>query len=399
MVRRLTIIHVLAASVLATGCGGHKTQPPVTPLQVSVATPLARNVVDWDEYLGRFEAPQNVALKARVTGDITEVLFRNGQDVTAGQALFIVDPRPYRAMFDQAEAQVAFARATLANAQSVEARSTALAKAQAVSQEELESNQAQVRTAQANLQAALASLETARLNLSFTTVRAPVAGRVSDKRVSIGDQVVAGQTLLTTVVSLDPIWFVFDGAESFYLKYLREAKAGQRGSSRTAPNPVEIQLADETTYNWRGHMDFVDNALDTQTGTIRAHAVIDNPEHFLTPGMFGRARLLGSGTYQALLVPDEVVTADQSRKLIFVLASGDRVVARAVETGPEVQGLRAIRSGLAPTDRVILDGIAQLQPGVLVNPTASEIKPRGPDTSPTAPTVTAPLPSTATPAG
>jgi RND family efflux transporter MFP subunit len=195
-----------------------------------------------------------------------------------------------------------------------------------------------------------------------------VTGRVSDRRVSIGDQVTAGTTLLTTVVSLDPIWFSFDGAESFYLKYLREAKTGQRGSSRTAPNPIDIQLSDETGYNWHGRMDFVDNALDPQTGTIRAHAVVQNHDHFLTPGMFGRARLLGSGSYRALLVPDEAITADQSRKLVMVLGRDGKVVPRPVETGPEVTGLRAIRAGLAPTDLVVLDGLAQLQPGTKVEP-------------------------------
>jgi RND family efflux transporter MFP subunit len=364
-----------------------------------VAQPLVRDVTDWDEYVGRFEAPQSVNLSARVTGVVTQILFRNGQDVKEGQPLFIIDPRPYRATLEQAEAQIASARATLANAKSVAARSAELVKVQAVSKEELENDQAQVRTGQASLQAAIANADNARLNLGFTTVRSPVSGRVSDKRVSLGDQVVANTTLLTTVVSLDPIWFSFDGAESFYLKYLREAQQGQRGSSRTAANPVDIQLSDETGYPHHGRMQFVDNALDPQTGTIRAHAVVANPNHFLTPGMFGRARLLGSGTYKAMLVPDEVITADQSRKLIFVVGQDGKVVQRTVETGPEVQGLRAIRDGLAPTDLVVLDGIAQLQPGAKVETTKTVIKPRSPDTSPSAPIVTTPQASTATTAG
>jgi len=382
--------------LLATACG-KKDAAPAPPLpHVSVAVPLARQVVDWDEYIGRFEAPQGVELTARVTGVVTQILFRNGQDVRAGQPLFIVDPRPYRATLEQAEAQIASARATLVNAQSVSKRSAELAKAQAVSREELERDQAAVRTAAASLQGAIANADLARLNLSFTTVRAPVTGRVSDRRVSIGDQVTANTTLLTTVVSLDPIWFSFDGAESFYLKYLREAKSGERGSSRFAPNPIDIQLSDETGYNWHGRMAFVDNAIDPQTGTIRAHAVVPNHDHFLTPGMFGRARLLGSGSYQALLIPDEAITADQSRKLVMVLGRDGKVVARPVETGPEVTGLRAIRAGLAPTDLVVLDGLAQLQPGAKVEPKRTVIKPRAPDTSPTMPSVTVPQASTAT---
>jgi RND family efflux transporter MFP subunit len=390
---------VLTFALLAACSKGNQAPPgPPTP-HVSVAQPLVRDVTDWDEYVGRFEAPQSVNLSARVTGVVTQILFRNGQDVKEGQPLFIIDPRPYRATLEQAEAQIASARATLANAKSVAARSAELVKVQAVSKEELENDQAQVRTGQASLQAAIANADNARLNLGFTTVRSPVSGRVSDKRVSLGDQVVANTTLLTTVVSLDPIWFSFDGAESFYLKYLREAQQGQRGSSRSAANPVDIQLSDETGYPHHGRMQFVDNALDPQTGTIRAHAVVDNPNHFLTPGMFGRARLLGSGTYKAMLVPDEVITADQSRKLIFVVGQDGKVVQRTVETGPEVQGLRAIRDGLAPTDLVVLDGIAQLQPGAKVEATKTVIKPRAADTSPSTPAVTVPQASTATTAG
>lgn len=392
-----TVTAFVLLSMLAACSKGDQKRAAPPPPHVSVAQPLVRDVVDWDEYIGRFEAPQSVDLRARITGVVTEILFRNGQDVKQGQPLFIIDPRPYKAALDQAVAQVASAKATLINAKQVAARSAELVKVQAVSKEELENNEAAVRTAAASLQAAEANAVNARLNYGFTTVRAPVSGRVSDKRVSLGDQVINGQTLLTTVVSLDPIWFTFDGAESFYLKYLREAQKGQRGSSRTAPNPVDIKLSDETGYNWHGRMQFVDNALDPQTGTIRAHAVVPNPSHFLTPGMFGRARLLGSGTYRAMLVPDETITADQSRKLVYVLARDGTVAARPVETGPEVMGLRAIRDGLAPTDLVVLDGLAQLQPGAKVDAKRTVIKPRAPDTSPSMPTVTAPQPSTATP--
>lgn len=393
---RTVTAFALLALLAACSKGDQKRSAPPAP-HVSVAPPLVRDVVDWDEYIGRFEAPQSVDLRARITGVVTEVLFRNGQDVKEGQPLFIIDPRPYKAALDQAVAQVASAKATLINARQVTARSVELVKVQAVSKEELENNEAAVRTATASLQAAEANAVNARLNYSFTTVRAPVSGRVSDKRVSLGDQVINGQTLLTTVVSLDPIWFTFDGAESFYLKYLREAQKGQRGSSRTQPNPVDIKLSDEIGYNWHGRMQFVDNALDPQTGTIRAHAVVDNPHHFLTPGMFGRARLLGSGSYRAMLVPDETITADQSRKLVYVLGRDGTVATRPVETGPEVMGLRAIRDGLAPTDLVVLDGLAQLQPGAKVDAKRTVIKPRAPDTSPSMPTVTAPQPSTATP--
>ena len=391
------IVPAAALALVASACN-QQQKPPAPPApQVTVANPLQRDVVDWDEYVGRFEAPQSVDLRARINGVVTKILFRDGQDVRAGQPLFIIDPRPYRALVEQAEAQVASSRATLANATSVEGRSAKLVAAQAVSQEELENDQAQVRTARASLLAATANADTARLNLSFTTVRSPVSGRVSSRRVSLGDQVTAQTTLLTTVVSLDPIWFTFDGAESFYLKYQREAERGQRASSRHAGNPVDIQLADETGYPHHGRMIFVDNAIDVGSGTIQAHAELANPGGFLTPGMFGRARLLGSGTYRAMLVPDEAVSTDQSRKVVYVLARDGRTTTqRIVATGPEVMGLRAIRDGLAPTDLVLLTGTGQLQPGAKVDAKRTVIRPRAQDTGPSPVSVTAPQASSAT---
>lgn len=388
---------VLAVSLLALAACGKKQAPPAPPPPaVSVAQPLQRDVVDWDEYVGRFTAPQSVNLRARVTGVVTQILFKDGQDVRAGQPLFVIDPRPFRAQLAQANAQISSSQAALANATSVQNRSANLFQAQAVSREELENDQANVRTQTANLKAARANADIARLNLGFTTVRAPVSGRASSRRVSLGDQVTAGDTLLTTIVSLDPIWFTFDGAESFYLKYLREAQKGTRGSSRNAANPVDIQLSDETGYPHHGRMDFVDNALDPNSGTIQAHAVVPNPNHFLTPGMFGRARLLGSGSYHAMLVPDEAIVTDQSRKTVFVLGADNKAVQRVVETGPKVMGLRAIRDGLAPTDQVIIDGVGTLQPGAAVTPKHTTITARSADEGPTAPSVTAPQPGAAT---
>jgi len=382
--------------LVALGACSQEAPPPPAPPQVSVANPLSKNVVDWDEYIGHFEAPQSVELRARVTGQVTQILFRDGQDVREGQPLFIIDPQPYKAALDQARAAVESASATRQNAVSIAARSANLEETHAVSKEELEANQAQVRTATAALRGAQASAEAAELNYKWTTVRAPISGRVSSRRVSIGDQVRPGETLLTTVVSLDPIWFVFDGAESFYLKYLRQAREGQRQLSRDFANPIDIRLSDETSFSHRGKMVFVDNAVDTESGTIKAHAVLDNRDHFLTPGMFGRARLLGSGTYRAMLVPDEAIITTQSVKEVFVLARDGAVTKRAVEFGPEVLGLRAIKAGLAPTDLVILDHITQLKPGMKVIPRRTSIKPRGVDAGPAMPPVAAPAPSAAT---
>lgn len=352
-----------------------------------MANPLQREVVDWDDYTGRFEAPQDVELRPRVDGVITGIHFRDGQDVGKGQRLFTIDPRPYLARLNQAQAQVAKAQAALTNARQVTARSQALAGAQAVSKEELETNIAAERAASADLAAAQAAVSSARLDLSFTTVRAPFSGRASSRSVSLGDSVANGQTVLTRIVSLDPIWFTFEGAESFYLKNLRQDQRGERGSSRHTANPIEIQLADENEYRWRGRMEFLDNAVDPNSGTIRAHAVVPNPTRFLTPGMFGRARLLGSGTYKAMLIPDEAIVTDQTRRLVYVVGSDGKAVQRVVETGAKVEGLRIVREGLAPTDRVIIAGGAQLQPGTPVKTRKGAIKPdAGKQAAPTAPT-------------
>lgn len=368
------VVATLSFTLLAA-CGGG--QPPAAPPPASVtfATPLQREVVDWDDYTGRFVAAQDAEITARVNGVITQIHFRDGQDVRQGQPLFTIDPRPYRAALLQAQAQVARAQAALTNARQVTARSRQLAAAQAVSAEELENNVAAERAAAADLAAGEAAVTAAQLNLGFTTVRAPFSGRVSDRKVSLGDAVAQGTTVLTRVVSLDPIRFEFEGAESFYLKNLRQDARGERGSSRTTANPVQIQLADENDYRWNGRMEFLDNAVDPTSGTIRAHAIVSNPTRFLTPGMFGRARLLGSGTYRAMLIPDEAIVTDQTRRLVYVVSKDNKATPRVVEVGAKAEGLRIIRDGLAPTDRVIITGIGRLQPGAPVTPTRGQIKP------------------------
>lgn len=379
-------IAILALTVLSA-CGGAAPPAAPPPAEVTVATPLQREVVDWDDYTGRFVAPQDVEIRARVNGVITAIHFRDGQDVRQGQPLFTIDPRPYQAQLAQAQAQIARAQAALTNARQVTARSRALASAQAVSKEELETNIAAERSAAADLAAGRASANAAQLNLGFTTVRAPFSGRMSDRKVSLGDSVADGQTVLTRIVSIDPIRFEFEGAESFYLKNLRQDQRGERGSSRNTANPVQIQLADENEYRWNGRMQFLDSAVDPNSGTIRAYAIVPNPTRFLTPGMFGRARLLGSGTYKAMLIPDEAVVTDQTRRLVYVVSKDNKATPRPVEIGAKVEGLRIVRDGLAPTDQVIIAGLGRLHPGAPVKPTKGVIKPDPTkQAAPTAPT-------------
>jgi RND family efflux transporter MFP subunit len=372
------------------------SEAPPKP-RVSVAYPIVKKIIDWDDFIGRFQAIQNVTVTPRVSGAIVSVLFKNGQDVKAGQPLLIIDPRPFRAAYLQALGDLDNAKAAEVIARANYERGKKLIVANALSRELYETRRAAEEQAVAQVESDKAAAETARLNLEFTTINSPVDGRTSDRKVSIGDIVTANTTQLTTVVTLDPIWFLFEGAESFLLKYQREEKLGQRGSSRAVANPLEIQLADENAYPHRGHMVFVDNAIDPMSGTIRAEAEFSNPDHFLTPGMFGRARLLASGAYQALLIPDESIITDQTRRLVFVMDKGGKVAAREVETGPLVIGLRVIRSGLKASDEVVLDGLARLAPGTAVDATLIKLTPRAADTAPQSEPLSAPPSSQATP--
>lgn len=369
-------LKIAAVSVLVTGAlygcspkaeGHAPSAPPVT-----VATPLKQQVVDWDEFTGRFEAVEAVDVRARVGGYVQAVHFRDGQTVQRGQLLFTLDPRPAQAALAQARAQVAQAQSQLSLARANLARSESLLASQAVSQAEYDSNKAAVEAAQANLAAANAATRTAQLNLEYTRVTAPVSGRVSDRRVDPGNLIAGGSSagdVLTTIVSGGPIHFVFDGSEAVALKYMRDAGANQNA-------PVRIRLQDETAYNRTGRLDFSDNAIDTASGVIRLRAIVPNADGFLRPGMFGRAQVAGAGAYDALLVPDTAINTDQSRRTVYVVANDGSVTPKPVELGPVVQGLRVIKSGLAPTDRVIIAGLQRAaQPGAKVTPQNGRIQP------------------------
>ncbi len=354
-------------------CVAKTAPPPPPPPMVTVATPLRMNVIDWDDYVGQFIAMDSVDVRPRVSGYLVSVGFKDGDIVRKGQVLFTVDPRPYAALLDQAKGQAAHAAATLANATAQAARGQTLIAVHAISQQAQDALAAAREQAAADQLAVRAAVRTAALNLSFTRVVAPISGRVSDRRVAPGNLVTADSTVLTNIVNLDPIRFAFTGSEALYLKYQRENQAGTRTSSRGRANPVEIRLQDEPTWRWKGHMDFVDNALDTGSGTIRGRAVIANPDHFLTPGMFGHMRLLGSGAYAALLIPDRAVVTDQERRVVYVIDAHGLAHFRAVELGPLVEGLRVVRGGLRPDDHVVIDGVQRAQAGHRVASVAGQI--------------------------
>jgi RND family efflux transporter MFP subunit len=365
-------------ALLALAACGQKPKPSAALPVVTVSQPLRKEVVDWDDFVGRFEAVDQVDVRPRVSGYLTRIGFTDGEVVKKGQVLFEIDPRPYQAVLDQAKAQEQRAEATLQNARTALERGKTLLAARAISQEEFDTRQATERQAAADLAAAEANVRNAALNLGFTKVTAPLAGRASDRKVAVGNLVNADNTVLTTIVSLDPIRFTFDGSEALYLKYQRDNREGGRQSSRNASNPVLIRLQDEADYRWKGRMDFVDNAMNSGAGTIRGRAVVDNPGGFLTPGMFGHLRLLGSAPYTALLVPDQAVQTDQTIQVLYVLGSDGVVHQQQVEPGPVVGGLRVIKSGLKPTDLVVIDGMTRVKPGDKAKGAPGQIKPRPP---------------------
>jgi membrane fusion protein, multidrug efflux system len=356
---------LLAAQVLA-GCSGKpaaSASPPPPP--VTVAHPLQKTITEWDEYTGRFTAVESVEVRARVSGFIDSVHFMEGQIVKQGDLLFVIDPRPYRLAVEQAKADVDRAQAKLEIASLDVQRATPLVRNQSLTEREFDTRQSTQHDAAAQVASAQAAVKQAALNLEWTEVRAPIGGRISDKRVDAGNLITggpSGATLLTLIVSIDPIHFVFDGSEADFLRYVRLAAAGGRQSSRDAQNPVLVRLADETEYKHQGKMDFVDNVLNPKTGTIRGRAVFDNKDGLLTPGFFGRLRLFG-GEHAALLVPDGAVASDQSSKIVFTVADDGTVGTKVVELGPMVDGLRVVRSGLAPTDRIVIDGLQRARPG------------------------------------
>lgn len=366
------------------------TATPAPPT-VTVATPLVRNVREWDDYVGRFAPSRTVEIRPRVSGEVTAVHFRDGEIVKQGQLLFTIDPRPFAAALAEARANAASARSTLALATSDLARAQRLTGDEALSGAELDALRAKVQAAQAALAAADARVRARALDVGFTQVRAPIAGRISDRRVDAGNQVAGGEgttgTVLTTINALDPIYFTFDSSEALFLK-MQRARSTSSGAV-----PVDIRLQDENTYSRQGHLDFTDNGLDPHSGTIRGRAVLPNPDFFLAPGMFGNMRLASGGPVKGLLVPDGAVQTDQTRKILLVVDGNGVVAAKPVELGPLVDGLRIVRSGLAAGDRVVIAGTQMALPGMKVTAQPGRI---APDVVASASGTTAPVSAAAT---
>lgn len=385
---------VSVACLAVAGCHAKKAEAPPPPTVV-VSKPLAKRIVDWDDFVGRFEAINSVDVRPRVSGYLQSINFVDGQMVRKGQLLFVIDPRPYQAALDQAKGQLGHSEATLANAKVELDRAVKLLAAHAISDQEYQTRLATEQQDAADVLTAKGNVETAALNLSFTRVVSPVNGRASDRRFAVGNLVTQDSTILTNVVDLDPIRFSFYGAESLYLKYERQNLSGQRPSSRRFANPVDIRLQDQPDYAIHGRMDFVDNVLDPGSGTIRGRALVSNPKFLLTPGLFGHLRLLGSGAYDALLIPDDAITSQQSDQIVYVVGRDNMVTQRKITTGPTVDGLRVVRSGVKADDVLIISGLQRAKVGAKVQPQPGVITAPEPGSSPT-PADLAPPPAAGT---
>lgn len=373
--RALPLILALAA------CGdGDKAKNSAGggPPSVTVAAPLKQKITDWDEYTGRFTAVQSVELRARVSGYLDAIKFTDGQLVEKGQLLFVIDPRPFQAALDKAQADLKQQQSRQELAASELLRAAKLLEAHAISQEEYDTRADSARQSEASVASARAAARSAALDLEFTEIRSPIAGRIGDRKIDIGNVVSGGSsssTLLATIVSQDPIYFEFDGSEADYLRYVRLSQSGTRPSSRDAANKVYVRLMDENKWAHEGKMNFVDNQLDSGSGTVRGRAIFANAGAVFQPGMFGRLRLIGAGDYDALLLPDEAIVSDQATKLVMVVDQDGVVAPHKVTLGGKVDGLRVIKSGITATDQIVISGLTRARPGAKVTPQPGKITP------------------------
>jgi len=368
------IVLVCALATLVASCGeGQKQGGAPPPPAVSVAAPVKRAVSDFDEYVGRFAAVNSVEMRARVSGYLDGLHFKDGQIVKQGDLLFTIDKRPFQNTLDQARANLAQAKSNLTFTEADYTRGQQLVRDKTITEQTFEQRSQAYRNAQASVSNNEAAVRQAELDIQFTELRAPVNGRIGDRRVSPGNLVTGGTagntTLLATIVSTDPIYFEFTFDEASFLRYERMSKTGNDIASRGAGVQVGLKLIDEHDFVHEGHMDFVDNVIDRSTGTIRGRAVYANPNNIFTPGMFARVRVPGSPPYEALLVPDVAIGTEQTRKFVLTVNADNSVVSKYVTLGQTTgDNLRVIKDGVATDDRVIVDGLMRARPGQKVTP-------------------------------
>jgi len=376
IVLRLAALIFVVASCFPVGILA--ADAPAAPPAVTVSQPIRRELAEWDEYTGQFAAKEYVEIRARVSGYLTEIHFADGQIVKEGDLLFVIDPRPYEATLAAARAQLAQANAQVDLATQQLNRSAELRKKDFEPASNYDQRVSDLKVATAATESAKAAIRSAELNVGFTRITAPLTGRISNHQVSVGNLVSGSDSAttpaLTTIVSLDPIYFYFDMSEGDYLTYQRATAAGKLDEARDS-SPVYVRLTDETEWPRRGLLNFIDNQVDRGAGTIRARATFPNSDFFVTPGQFGRIRIPASERYNAILIPDGAVVTDQSRKVVMTVKDDGTVEPKVVRPGPMTDdGLRIIRSGLAPTDRVIINGLVRARPGAKVTPQPGKIE-------------------------
>ena len=364
---------LLAGGLLLAGCDQEQTDanapaaPP--PPEVTVAKPVVKEIVEDDEFVGRFAAVSEVEIRARVNGYLEAVLFEDGEIVKQGDPLFTIDPRPFVTALNQAQAEVDSAQAALSFTRTDLARAEELINRGNISQQALDERREAFRAAKARVAAGEAALERVRLDLEYTQIRAPITGRIDRNYISEGNLVEESDTVLTTIVSTDPMYFYFDIDERSFLSYARDAR--ERGvdlQSGEGGLPVTVRLADERDPPLQGRLDFSENRVDPESGTMRVRAVIPNPDLILQPGLFGRINVPGSLPYQGILIPDEAVASDQNRRIVYVVDDQGRVSTKEVQPGPKIDGYRVIRDGLAGEETIVVNGLMRVRPGVTVSP-------------------------------
>jgi RND family efflux transporter MFP subunit len=367
------VIGALALTAILSACGNSQPQGGPPPPAVTVAEPVKRTVIDFDEYVGRFVAINSVEVRARVSGYLDAVNFKDGQLVKQGDLLFSIDKRPFQNTVDQARANLAQAKSNLAFAESDLARGQQLVHDKTITDQTFEQRAQAARNAQASVSANEAAVRQAELDLEFTELRAPIDGRIGDRRVSPGNLVTGGTagntTLLATIVSNNPIRFEFTFDEASYLRYERMSNRSAEVKSRGDGVAIAIKLIDENDFDHTGRLDFVDNVIDRSTGTIRGRGVLENSNGLFTPGMFGRVRVPGSAPYDGILIPDSAIGTEQIRKFALVVGPDNTVVQKYITLGQVTpDNFRIIKSGLEPNDRVIVNGLMRARPGQKVTP-------------------------------
>ncbi|MEB0076135.1 efflux RND transporter periplasmic adaptor subunit [Pseudomonas sp. CCI3.2] len=357
------------ALIVISACGQHGPAAAAAPAaaKVTVAKVLEQPVNEWDEFTGRLEAPETVEIRPRVSGQIDQVSFTDGALVKKGDTLYQIDPRPFLSEVHRLQAQLAQARAAQTRTGNEAQRGQRLLSSNAISAELADTRTTSAQEAKAGVDAIQAQLDLARLNLSFTRVTSPISGRVSRAEITAGNIVTADVTALTSVVSTDKVYAYFDADERVFLKYKELARKGKRGQA----TPVFLGLSNEEGNTHQGTMNFIDNQVNPQTGTIRGRAVFDNADGQFTPGLYARLKLVGSGTYSAVLINDEAVGTDLGKKFVLVIGADNKSAYRSVELGPKLEGLRIVRSGLSKDDTIVVKGLQRVRPGTVVDPEMS----------------------------